>query len=207
MSDDGYIYVTNWERFQGRRDRNDPWHKVYNDLLRHDEYCALTLAQRGLLHGLWMLASSTGDGRVRYSRTTVGRQLNCNRVSLEPLIHAGFIEIHAAKRPRIRALEEEESREEFLDVSRNRSSRAQATVSTDQSKNGSVPKPELPTALARILDEKITANLTPAQTTIVGRAWFCSTELRHSIAAVEAADNPTAMLVSVSQRIVSKGAP
>jgi hypothetical protein len=199
MSSAGYIYITNWEQFQGRRDRNDPWHKVYNDLLRHDAYIDLTLAQRGLLHGIWMLASSTGDGRVRYTRRTLGRHLNATRVSLEPLIDAGFIEIRAAKAPRTRALEEkrvEESREKLLDLSRNRSSRAQGTA-TEQ--NGQ--KPELPGALAKILDAKIAASLTNAQIELATRAWFEGVQLRHSMADIEAAENPTAMFVSVCKRI------
>lgn len=209
MSSEGYIYVTHWEQIQGRRDRNDPWHKVYNELLRHDEYCSLSLADRGTLHGLWMLASSTGDGRVTSSRTFLARQLNVRRVSLEPLINAGFIEIRAAKRPRDGGLEEsrrEESREEPLDVSRNRNGRAQGTAAEDQPKNGDHPKPELPASLARILDEKITASLTADQVELITIAWDTSVELRHSMASIESAENPTAMLVSVARRIAGPAA-
>ncbi len=205
-----YVYIRNWDKYQYRSDRRLPWIKLYVDLLDDDDYLRLSLADRGLLQDLWKLASLSGDGRVSADRVSLSRRLNVRRVSLERLIQGGFIEIRAHKRRRDGALEEKESREdkkEKPDLSRNRSSRAQGTVEEDQPKNGAIPKPELPAALARILDAKIASSLYPAQIEVVSRAWFCSTELRHSLASVEAADNPTAMLVSISQRIIKAGTP
>jgi len=61
---------------------------------------------------------------------------------------------------------------------------------------------EVPVQLARILDAKILTGLTQEQAAWVGRAWFHSSELRGSLDSVERADNPTAMLVSISKRII-----
>ncbi len=96
----GYIYVKNWDKRQHHKYESPPWHKVYNDTLRDDDYLSLTSADRGLLHDLWTLASLSGDGRVSADRTFLARHLNVRRVSLEPLINAGFIEVLDTKRVR-----------------------------------------------------------------------------------------------------------
>lgn len=203
MSDDGYIYVKNWDRFQHYRNRRPPWIKLYVELLNDDEYLSLSPSDRCLLQACWMAAAEYGNGRARADQSTLRARAKVPKGNLESLVQAGFVEVRASKPLAPEREKEKEAEKEPLDLSRNRSSRAQSTAST----NGTQPAPELPAALARILDAKIAATLTPAQTTIVGRAWFCSTELRHSLASVEAADNPTAMLVSISQRIIRAGAP
>ncbi len=114
MSDCGYIYVRNWRKYQ-HGTAGLPWHKVYGALLHDDAYCELTLAQRGLLHGIWMLTSLTGNGRVSYSQRTLSRQLGCNRVLLEPLIQAGWIEISLDKADRKSRTEEEVDRERDIE--------------------------------------------------------------------------------------------
>lgn len=116
MSDAGYIYVRNWQKRQHHKYDSPPWHKVYNDTLRDDDYLGLSHADRGLLQDLWTLASLSGDGRVSADRTFLARHLNVRRVSLEPLIHAGFIEVLSTKQVRSRthlvSPEKEKSREE-----------------------------------------------------------------------------------------------
>lgn len=93
----GYIYIVNWDRFQHYRDRRPAWIKLYLDLMHKDEYLRLSLADRGLLHDLWKLAGEIGDGKIRADCTLIARQLNVRRVSLEPLIQAGFILVRASK--------------------------------------------------------------------------------------------------------------
>jgi hypothetical protein len=96
--------------------------------------------------------------------------------------------------------ERAEGREE--DLSRNRSSKPRAQQpATHGDGTDQKPAPTLPPQLARILDPAITRELKPSQISLVTAAWNTSTELRHSLADIEAAENPTAMLVSVAKRI------
>lgn len=93
----GYIYVKNWETFQHYGDRRPIWIKNYVALLDDDEYLALDASSRALLHGLWMLVARTSNGRLVASRSRIATLLGLRRCNLEPLIHAGFIEICASK--------------------------------------------------------------------------------------------------------------
>lgn len=99
MGQAGYIQVRNWKRFQHYKGRRPAWIKLYLDLLHDDDYLALSASDRGVLMGIWMLASVTGDGRLNADSVTLGRQLSVRRVNLEPLIQAGFITICASKVP------------------------------------------------------------------------------------------------------------
>ncbi len=93
----GYIYVKNWNQFQHYKGRDPVWIKLYRALVDEDDYLRLTLADRGLLHDIWKLTALAGNGRVSANRKSLGRRLNVRRVSLEPLIRAGFIEVRASK--------------------------------------------------------------------------------------------------------------
>lgn len=62
--------------------------------------------------------------------------------------------------------------------------------------------PTLPPQLERILANHIVRELKPSQIQLVAEAWNTSTELRHSLADIEAAENPVAMLISVAKRII-----
>ena len=107
----GYIYVPNWDEFQHYKERTTPaWIKCYRSLLHDDDYLALTLAERGLLHCVWLLVADRGQGRVKADLKLLSRLLNVRRVSLEPLIQAGFITIG----PRASAPRGEKNREEPL---------------------------------------------------------------------------------------------
>ncbi len=100
MTSHGYIYVRNWQKRQHHKYESPPWHKVYNSLLTDDDYLSLSAADRGVLHALWMLTSLSGDGRLSANSKSLARRLNVRRVSLEPLIQAGFIEVLGTKRVR-----------------------------------------------------------------------------------------------------------
>lgn len=61
MADGQWIVVPNWDKFQHYKHRNPPWIKNYTALLHKDEYLDLSLADRGLLHGIWLMyAEHTG---------------------------------------------------------------------------------------------------------------------------------------------------
>lgn len=93
----GYIYIPNWDEFQHYHDRDPVWIKLYLRLLDKDEYRALTMSQRGLLHDIWILVARAGNGRLVASPRTLSGQLGTRVRHLEPLIHAGFIEVRASK--------------------------------------------------------------------------------------------------------------
>lgn len=92
-----WVYIVNWSYYQHGHKRGHPWFKVYHELLHNDRFLRLTAADRGVLLCLLMCASESGDGRVSADSTLLGRRLNVRRVSLEPLIQAGFIQVRASK--------------------------------------------------------------------------------------------------------------
>jgi hypothetical protein len=99
MSGDGYIYVRHWEEFQHYKDRNPAWIKSYTALLRDDDYYELSFHDRGLLHGLWLLAASCGNGRVSASSGFLRSQLGQGRIKLDTLLAQGWISIQPDKAP------------------------------------------------------------------------------------------------------------
>ena len=92
-----WIYIVNWDDYQHGHKRGYPWFKVYHELLHNDRFLRLTAADRGILICLFMCASESGDGRVSADSKLLARRLNVRRVSLEPLIQAGFIKVRASK--------------------------------------------------------------------------------------------------------------
>jgi len=99
-----WIVVRNWEKFQHYSDRNPPWIKNYLELLHDDAYRNLTPAQRGILHGLWLMyASARGvlrENTAALSRAYGGR---ITSAQLKALNRAGFIGFRASKPLAIRA--------------------------------------------------------------------------------------------------------
>ena len=102
---DRWIVPCNWPKFQARRERpGAPWIKNWLALLHKPEYLDLPLADRGLLHAIW-LAYADADGRLRSSdvrhlcdaevtntrRTPEALRMFVTR-SLDRLNRAGFIE-------------------------------------------------------------------------------------------------------------------
>lgn len=102
---DQWIVVPGWEEFQHpdvTRTKNAPaWIKVYTRLLSDDDYLSLTLAQRGLLHGIWIeYARSNAALTVRRTRMQLSTNRNeAARITrnLEALNQAGFIAFSASK--------------------------------------------------------------------------------------------------------------
>ena len=98
MSDELWIEVVGWHRFQHYSDRDPPWIKNYLALLHDHNYLSLTAHQRAVLHGLWILYASARC-QVPVNTASLTRQLAL-RVSsrqLEALNHAGFIRFVASK--------------------------------------------------------------------------------------------------------------
>lgn len=123
MTEERYIVVRNWEKFQNadvwkKSGGRPPWIKTYTALLHDDAYIELTPHQRAVLHGLW-LAYASSACQLRLGTRSLTRRLGL-RVSsqqLEALNRAGFIEF-SSRAPREDALEPfaprgEESREEL----------------------------------------------------------------------------------------------
>lgn len=112
-----WIVIPNWDELQHYKDRDPLWIKNYRKLLAKPEYLKLTLPQRGILHGLWLMyAESHREIPVNtayLSRALHGRVTNASLVSLN---RAGFIAFSASKplAPRYQdaSLEKETEREE-----------------------------------------------------------------------------------------------
>jgi hypothetical protein len=112
MSDERWIVIPDWEKFQHYKDRNPTWIKVYTDLLQDDDYLALAPTSRALLHGIWALYALT-NGRLRTGRAQVALKMRAKREHWEELVYAGFIELSASRPvpiryPRDREREREE---------------------------------------------------------------------------------------------------
>jgi hypothetical protein len=99
-----WIVIPHWhgkngkDGFQHYRDRDPVWVKAYTRLMRDDDYLRLTLAERGLLLGLWLEYAST-DGQLLGDSRSLARRLaqKITTKQLERLNHAGFIEFSASK--------------------------------------------------------------------------------------------------------------
>lgn len=97
-----FIVIPSWEKFQHRdvwkkSGGRPPWIKNYTQLIHKDEYTDLTLSQRGLLHGIWLLYASSGQ---EVSEDTCRRLLCTNKGesrhllgNLRALSDAGLIDI------------------------------------------------------------------------------------------------------------------
>jgi hypothetical protein len=111
---DGWIVIPNWHRFQHYgMARRPPWIKNYTALLRDNDYLDLTLAERGLLHGIW-LAYADHRGQLRsfpQLRSTLGLRgrLDHNLGQMASLNHAGLIDV-VASTPLDLVLKDKESR-------------------------------------------------------------------------------------------------
>ena len=64
MTDDRWIIVHHWDRFQHYRDRAPLWIKLYLELEDKPEWTNLDLADQGLLIRIWMLYART-SGRLQ----------------------------------------------------------------------------------------------------------------------------------------------
>lgn len=106
---EAWITIPNWDKFQHYKDRTPAWIKLYVELRDKDEWCRLTLAQRGLLVSIWI---EYGASRGILRASDIPRKIlqKFPRKSLDALNHAGFIVLSASK-PLARAREEERREE------------------------------------------------------------------------------------------------
>lgn len=96
-----WIVIPNWDGptgFQHYKDRNPKWIKNYTELMSDEDYLALTLAERGVLHGLWLEYASSRRALPRNTSSLTRRlgQKVTNK-QLERLNHAGFIGFSASR--------------------------------------------------------------------------------------------------------------
>jgi len=111
MSNELWIVVRNWRRFQHYRDRRPPWIKNWTGLVADQNYLALSASRRALLHGLWLLYALNDTSLrldVHLINTSLG--LHAKMKDYESLSHAGFITIVASKP--LALAREQESEEE-----------------------------------------------------------------------------------------------
>lgn len=118
---DRQIIVRNWDKFQHKdvwrkSGGKPPWIKAYTRLLHDEEYMQLTLPQRALLHGIWLMYASTGGA---LTTTRCRRLLSTNKAEtrhfykhLDAIADAGFIEFVSQPKRESGATRVEKSREE-----------------------------------------------------------------------------------------------
>ena len=96
MTDEQWIVVPNWDKFQHYKDRRPVWIKVYTELVHKDEWRRLSNAECGLLVRIW-IESALGDGQIstRSLREVCGKSFRTEH--LASLNHAGFIALSDSK--------------------------------------------------------------------------------------------------------------
>ena len=96
MTENRWIVIPNWEKFQHYGLARRPlWIKNYTALLHKKEYLDLSLAERGLLHTIWLAYAESG-GRLRESDVRNFRTTFARLSHFEALNHAGLIEFSAS---------------------------------------------------------------------------------------------------------------
>jgi hypothetical protein len=69
-----YVRLRNFERLIHYGKRPPTWCKLYSELLRDDDFLALTFTERGILVGIWQVEASnrrTGRGKRPISRQSL----------------------------------------------------------------------------------------------------------------------------------------
>jgi hypothetical protein len=102
LKPDRWITVNRWEEFQHYKHRRPTWIKNYVRLVNDDTYLGLSLIQRGVIHGLWMMYAAGGGKPLSEAvarRVLVGSEAEARRWlnSVEALNHAGFIDVSASE--------------------------------------------------------------------------------------------------------------
>lgn len=112
---DGWITVPNWNKFQHYENRAPVWIKVYTELNSRDEWRKLTLAERGVLIGIWLEYGRTnGQIRVLDVGQLIGVRSHYAHIyrHINALVHAGFIDVVASKPLALARSREKKLREE-----------------------------------------------------------------------------------------------
>ena len=96
-SQERWIEVRNWNRFQHYRDRVPTWIKNNLELLHDENYLALPPGTRAILHGIWLeYASARCQLPLNTASLTRRLALRVSSATLEALNHAGFIRFVAS---------------------------------------------------------------------------------------------------------------
>ena len=87
-----WIEVRNWRKFQHYHDRVPTWIKNNLELMHDDNYRELTMAERGVLHGIWLEYASARRA-LRGDTASISRRFGkrVTSVQLKRLEQAGFI--------------------------------------------------------------------------------------------------------------------
>lgn len=90
-SDDKFLLVKNWDKFQHYGDRTPPWIKLYNSLLEDFDFAELPDQAKAHLVGIWLLASRLG-GKVPNDAKFIASKIGANsKVDLGLLIDSGWL--------------------------------------------------------------------------------------------------------------------
>lgn len=94
MTDELYIWINGWEKFQHYKNRRPAWIKFYVELLDDDTYLDLTEHRALLLHRLWLVFASSRC-RLRLDTRSLSRHtfLRVTTADIESLSQAGYISI------------------------------------------------------------------------------------------------------------------
>ncbi len=111
MSDERWIVVRNWDKFQTYTDRVPPWIKLYTaELANNPEWERLSPGSRGVLVTIWVeYALHQGQLRVEVVQRASGSGWKVGY--LNRLVDAGLIDVVASK-PLARARPRKEQEEE-----------------------------------------------------------------------------------------------
>jgi hypothetical protein len=99
MSDDPWIIVPNWSKYQHYKDREPTWIKLYLELNSRDDWLDLTDAERGLLVLVWV-AFACSKGQLKFHNLPANTRQKHRRRTLQRLNHAGWVRLSDTKPPR-----------------------------------------------------------------------------------------------------------
>ena len=210
MSDCGYIYVRNWDRFQHYKNRRPAWIKLYLDLFNDDEYLSLTPSDRCLLQACWMVAAESGNGRARADQSTLRVRSKSPKGSLKRLSDAGFITIRASKAlAEVLAPEVEQEQEieppkspvERGTIGRvNGSTKKDATETDEQAaERHRIVRELLPFPMReRWVSDAVLDTFHPSDCKTLSWAWGRSNDLRDNGQRIEEANDPRAYALKIA---------
>ena len=117
MSEERWIIVRNWERFQHYKDRDPYFIKLYTELQHDHNWLALTGHQRAVLVGIWLeYASARCQLPLNTASLTRRLALRVSSATLEALNPAGFIEFSSRAALEIARSQEVEEEEQVKDL-------------------------------------------------------------------------------------------
>jgi hypothetical protein len=99
MSDDPWIIVPNWTKYQHYKDREPTWIKLYLELNSRDDWLDLTDGARGLLALIWV-EFARSKGQLRFHKLPAKTRQKHRRRTLQRLNDAGWVRLSDTKPPR-----------------------------------------------------------------------------------------------------------